>query len=60
MFRKIIFPLFILVLVGCAGSQTKDTVYQVSTIDALLNGVYEGDVTFKRNQKAWEFWYWNF
>ncbi len=28
-------------------SGTRDTLYQVSTIDALLEGLYDGDVTFK-------------
>jgi acetolactate decarboxylase len=36
------------VLVGCAGlNRPDDTVFQVSTIDALLSGQYDGDATIK-------------
>ena len=31
---------------GCAGP-TRNTVYQASTIDALLAGVYDGDLTLR-------------
>lgn len=39
-------------LMGCAHVQKNDVVFQSSTINALLKGIYDGDVTFgelKRN-----------
>ncbi len=40
--------LFILCSGGCVGlHQDKDTLFQVSTINALLNGDYHGSITFK-------------
>ncbi|MBN2374596.1 acetolactate decarboxylase [bacterium] len=41
-------PIFLLVAAatGCAHVQKKETIFQTSTINALLKGIYDGDVTF--------------
>jgi len=41
---------------GCASLQTnKDVLFQASTIDALLVGVYDGDMTFKQLKRHGDF-----
>ncbi len=46
MFKKYSFLFVVLFLaLVAAGCATKDTLYQVSTINALLDGVYDGDTT---------------
>ncbi|MBU1726823.1 MAG: acetolactate decarboxylase [Candidatus Omnitrophica bacterium] len=48
-FKKIVLIFFIFVLSGCASfgqSQKRDRFFQVSTIDALMQGLYEGQMTF--------------
>ena len=45
---------------GCAHVQKNDVVFQSSTINALLKGIYDGDVTFgelKRNGGERDFTY---
>ena len=41
-------------LAGCAGP-SRNTVYQVSTIDALLAGVYDGDLTLRELRARGDF-----
>lgn len=52
-----LFPLFILVLsAGCSHCQrATDALYQSSTIDALLVGIYDGTTTFADLQKNGDF-----
>jgi acetolactate decarboxylase len=42
--RLLLVALLLLFIFGCAGPQ-KDTAFQTSTINALLAGVYDGDIT---------------
>ncbi|NQT26521.1 acetolactate decarboxylase [candidate division KSB1 bacterium] len=42
------FILTSLLMIGCASTPTTDTVYQTSTIDALLAGVYDGELTLNK------------
>ncbi len=44
--KKIIFPVLLLILLGCSGTKTQELV-QVSTIDALLQGVYDGNTSLQ-------------
>lgn len=45
---------FCFLIAGCA-SAPKDTVFQVSTIDALLSGVYDGDTSYRNMLKHGDF-----
>lgn len=41
----VFFLCLLLVVAGCAGLALRNTVTQVSTIDALLTGAYDGSMT---------------
>ncbi len=44
----IIIILLCFILTGCTGVPTaKDTLFQVSTLDALMQGIYDGEITHK-------------
>lgn len=45
--KKLCFAFVVLLLAGCLSSPPKDSVTQTSTIDALLAGVYDGEMTLK-------------
>lgn len=48
--------IFITFLSGCAGLHpNKDIIYQTSTINALLQGVYDGEITFKELKRHGDF-----
>jgi acetolactate decarboxylase len=41
---------------GCSALQApRDVLFQTSTIDALLAGVYDGEITFKELKKRGDF-----
>ncbi|WP_319482616.1 acetolactate decarboxylase [uncultured Draconibacterium sp.] len=44
--KKLIFPALLLILLGCSGTKTQELV-QISTIDALLQGVYDGNTSLQ-------------
>jgi len=45
--KKLLFAFVVLLLAGCLSSAPRDSVTQTSTIDALLAGVYDGEMTRK-------------
>jgi len=55
--KKFLFPLTIIICfyVSSCATITKDTLYQTSTIDALLAGVYDGDLTLGQLKKHGDF-----
>ena len=56
MIRKIRTILLLLIIIaGCFSCAHKNTVTQVSTIDALLAGVYDGDISFGELKKHGNF-----
>ena len=44
--KKLIFPALLIILLGCSGTKTQELV-QISTIDALLQGVYDGNTSLQ-------------
>nr|WP_321484682.1 acetolactate decarboxylase [uncultured Draconibacterium sp.] len=44
--KRLIFQALLLVLLGCSGTKTQELV-QISTIDALLQGVYDGNTNLQ-------------
>src|SRR6056297_261780 len=52
--RLLLAALLLLFIFGCAGPQ-KDTAFQTSTIDALLAGVYDGDITCRELLRQGDF-----
>ena len=44
--KRLIFQALLLVLLGCSGTKTQELV-QISTIDALLQGVYDGNTSLQ-------------
>ena len=44
--KRLIFQTLLLVLLGCSGTKTQELV-QISTIDALLQGVYDGNTSLQ-------------
>ena len=54
--RLVLVMLLAIALCGCSGShQDRDTLFQVSAINALLAGVYDGDVTFEELSEHGDF-----
>jgi acetolactate decarboxylase len=54
--RLLLVALLAIVICGCSHPPPKrDTLFQVSTIDALLAGAYDGDITFKELGKHGDF-----
>jgi len=47
---------FVMVISGCSYSQeNRDVLFQTSTINALLEGVYEGEMTYKELKQHGDF-----
>jgi acetolactate decarboxylase len=54
--RLVLVMLLAIALCGCSRShQDRDTLFQVSAINALLAGVYDGDVTFEELSEHGDF-----
>ena len=52
--KRLIFQTLLLVLLGCSGTKTQELV-QISTIDALLQGVYDGNTNLQTLSKNGNF-----
>lgn len=53
---RVFVTFYTLILIGCStNSIDRDTVFQTSTIDALLAGVYDGETTFGEIRKNGDF-----
>ncbi|KJR43054.1 Alpha-acetolactate decarboxylase [Candidatus Magnetoovum chiemensis] len=54
--NKIYLLLFLLLISSCVSSQSRnDTISQVSTISALMDGIYDGSVTYEELSKLGDF-----
>ena len=54
--RLVLVLLLAIALCGCSRShRDRDTLFQVSAINALLAGVYDGDVTFEELSERGDF-----
>ena len=57
-FKNLVLIILIFALAGCASlsqRQNKETLFQVSTIDALMQGFYDGQLTFAQLQERGDF-----
>ena len=56
-FRTLLSFLIFLILFSCSNKIKKDQgIFQSSTIDALLKGDYDGNLSFGELKKTWRFW----
>jgi len=53
--QSILFIVGLMLFTGLVSAKNQNSMYQVSTINALMQGVYDGDITIKTLQQQGDF-----